>query len=190
VNRRYRMTAAVAWISLAISLCALSLSILSWRDRHRHRRDEFTLALLQRWDIATLRARSRLSELKDIYAEATPTAIAPAKIEETRKSELEKKASHKLPYETPLVTDHIHALLNYMEDVAWARSMGLVNEGTIRLSLSETLHRWYCALSSYVAEFGTAYHREPWEMVTLMLRDWFPRQAIPEPERPAGTFRG
>jgi len=180
----------VSIVALCLALLGFALSYLVFRDQHRRRKLELTLELLRDWDRVTTTARAALLSFRDIYQEKEPKSIALAEIVERRDAERAQVRDGKLPHDTLVVTDHIMTILNYMEDVATACRMKLVDERYIRPSLEDTFRRWHTAFGEYLRDFRDPQEggKHPWITVDAMMASWTRSPRLPEEKREPGTL--
>lgn len=156
-------------VALSLSIIALLVSFLSYRDSHRHKRVFDTINIIGEWDSeAVLNARAKVTQLKDYRDINLPKAISRDLILDQRKRDFEDDDN------LLTITDHINILLNYMNLVALGIESGVYDGDLVKNALSQTFSRHYNALREYREESESVDIRldDPWPELKELLARW------------------
>lgn len=161
-------------LSLVVSLGSVLFTALTVRADHERRRRQFTIEVIMRWDTMTREARERLEAIAHPYFGEARVLPMPEPRKHTvgqqRESEPDIKGSH------PSVLEDARTVLNYMNWVAIAVALDVVDEHTVKCDLGAPFRRWHEFLRDYRESYiGRLVKKgDPWKDLESVLDRWFP----------------
>ena len=180
----------IALVALMVSFISMIVAYITYKDSHGHERLNETLEYMRDWDEKTLTSRVIIMEIQDVYEKATPDVIPLEKIIKIRTEPLRKIKSGELDSGTLLITDHITILLNYIDLLATAINMGIIEEKYVYEYLGQAIKRWFNVLRNYRSEFNDKPEkrtRHPWRAGEKLVEKWTKETPITINMKPPGT---
>ena len=106
-----------------------------------------------------------------------------SEIEKVRERQLKALKASGSPYlGTPLITDHMTKILNFLDTIATAISSNTADEEMLRHSFGNTFNRWYVILGDFRKAVVIKRGFNPWEPIDELNRRW---NSAPPPNKPA-----